>query len=261
MTLGYDPETGLIMDDALGTLAWALAGGTGPPPPAGGYGATTIVPNPQDYVDDALGTKAWALAGGTGPPPPAGGYGATTIIPDPQDYIDDALGTKAWALAGGTGPPPPAGGILTSDDGSSPAPERDVSGALSGQSPSLTALQGLIGQSRGGIPSPGLQSLLEGTAGRLGGGQARQRYGRQFQTFLANQRAAQGQRGDAMMAEMGDTGASSLQGQTQMQTALDRLRAALDLPSRAPLRSRAPQFASSSSSSGGLSSATSPYLY
>ena len=129
----------------------------------------------------------------------------------------------------------------------------------SGQAPGLAALQGLLGRSSG-VQSPGLQGLLEGTAGRLGG-QARQRYGRQFQTFLANQRAAQGQRGDAM-AGMGDTGASSLQGSMQMQMALDRLRAALDMPSRTPQRSRAPQFASSSSSGGGLSSSsTSPYLY
>ena len=134
------------------------------------------------------------------------------------------------------------------------------SSAPSGQSPSLAALQGLLGRSSGGVQSPGLQSLLESTAGRLGG-QARQRYGRQFQTFLANQRAAQSQRGDAM-AGMGDTGASSLQGSMQMQMALDRLRAALDLPSRTPQRSRAPSFASSSSAGGGLSSSsTSPYLY
>ena len=138
-------------------------------------------------------------------------------------------------------------------------PDLGPSNAPTGQSPSLAALQGLLGRSGGGVQSPGLQSLLEGTAGRLGG-QARQRYGRQFQTFLANQQAAQRQRGaDAAGAE--DMGSSALQGQMQMQLALDRLRAALDMPSRAPQSRRAPQFASASSTSGGGLTATSPYLY
>ena len=128
----------------------------------------------------------------------------------------------------------------------------------SGQSPGLAALQGLIGRSGGSVQSPGLQSLLEGTAGRLGG-QARQRYGRQFQTFLANQRMTQRQRADA--AGMDAEAVSPLQEQMQIQAALDRLRAALDMPSRTPVSRRAPQFAPSSTSGGGLSSSTSPYLY
>ena len=146
----------------------------------------------------------------------------------------------------------------------SPSEPADVSGVpadlgVPEASPSFTALQGLIGRSSGGVQSPGLQSLLEGTAGRLGG-QARQRYGRQFQTFLANQQAAQRQRGaDAAGAE--DMGTSALQGQMQMQMALDRLRAALDMPSRAPLSRRAPQFAGSSRAPGGGFTAASPYLY
>ena len=154
------------------------------------------------------------------------------------------------------------GGVPADLGGASPqGPGLDAPRAQSGQSPSLAALQGLIGRSSGGVQSPGLQSLLEGTAGQLGGGQARQRYGRQFQTFLANQRAAQHQRG-ADIAGMEDMGtSSSLQGQAPMQIALDRLRAALDLPSRTSQRSRAPQFAPSSSSLGGGLSATSPYLY
>ena len=158
---------------------------------------------------------------------------------------------------------PGLSGGMPADLGGLPA---DISGlggppsGLSGQSPGLAALQGLLGRTSGGVQSPGLQSLLEGTAGRLGG-QARQRYGRQFQTFLANQRAAQGQRG-AETAGMDQGGpASALQGQMQMQTALDRLRAALDMPSRAPQSRRTPQFASSASTSGGGLTATSPYLY
>lgn len=156
------------------------------------------------------------------------------------------------------------GGGMPADLGGPPSdlPGLGPSGDPSSQSPGLAALQGLLGRSNGGVQSPGLQGLLEGTAGRLGGGQARQRYGRQFQTYLANQQAAQRQRAES--AGMDSEMAPSTQGALQMQIALDRLRAALDLPSRgAAPRSRAPQFGGSSSSlgSGLSSSSTSPYLY
>ena len=133
----------------------------------------------------------------------------------------------------------------------------------SGPTPDLTALLRLAGRG-GGASSPGLQGLLESLMSGIGGGQARQRYGRQFQTFLANQRMAQSQRAEMAGMDQGTDKdfASSLQGPMQMQAALDRLRTALDMPSRAPLSRRAPQFASSSSGGGGLSSSsTSPYLY
>ena len=177
-----------------------------------------------------------------------GGGGVSANVPTiAADYMTDP------GLSGG----------MPADLGGPPADIPGLGGppsGLSGQSPGLAALQGLLGRSTSGVQSPGLQSLLEGTAGRLGG-QARQRYGRQFQTFLANQRAAQNQRG-AETAGMDQGGpASALQGQMQMQMALDRLRAALDMPSREPQRNRAPQFASSASALGGGLTATSPYLY
>ena len=170
--------------------------------------------------------------------------------------------------------PPPApqpfdpGGRVVPDTPAEPpaGPPDDVPADLgpapSGQTPDLTALLSLMGRGSG-ASSPGLQGLLESLMSGIGGGQARQRYGRQFQTFLANQRMAQSQRAEmAGMDQGADQGpASPLQGQMQMQAALDRLRTALDMPSRTPVSRRAPQFASSSSTSGGGLTATSPYLY
>lgn len=70
---------------------------------------------------------------------------------------------------------------------------------------SRAALRGLMGRSGGGEQSPELQGLLERSAGRPRGGQAR--YGRQLQqTSLANQQT----------------------------DSLDRLRAALGRPPRTP---------------------------
>mgnify|MGYP001560760403 CR=1 FL=1 len=138
----------------------------------------------------------------------------------------------------------------------------DLGPTPSGQTPDLTALLRLAGRG-GGASSPGLQGLLESLMSGIGGGQARQRYGRQFQTYLANQRMAQSQRAEMAGMDQGadQDFASPLQGQMQMQAALDRLRTALDMPSRTPVSRRAPQFASSSSTSGGGLTATSPYLY
>ena len=124
-------------------------------------------------------------------------------------------------------------------------------------SPSLTALQGLLGRSGGGAP-PGLQSLLEGTASRLGG-QARQRYGRQFQTVLANQRLAASQRGGDTPGL--ETAVGQLQQQLQTQQALDRLRGLIGQQSPHAARARASQMPSSARLGSLASSPTSPYLY
>lgn len=189
-------------------------------------------------------TPAPASASAPAPtPPPMYAYAAPGTINPAWPTSDSSEGAEALPLM-----PTDLGPF---GGGSSPAV---------GQSPGLGALQGLLGRSSGGGASPALQSLLEGVAGQLGGGQARQRYGRQFQTYLANQQMAQRQRAESggMDSEMAP---SSLQGQMQMQVALDRLRAALDMPSRVPQSRRAPQFASSAPSSGGGLNASSPYLY